>query len=331
MAQANHVDKIRILRHGDRMSSAHTSEAEERVWARMPEGTRRALADLPGTDLQTLLLSTARLRAATVTPADLMRRWREDRFVRPAVVDPRRLAIVEGRIWQLLPPEVHGVELSPVVPLGACSTIASVSQNRVVTTMRATEVLSDATNALAIEAASRRRKQPASGQVHLAASHRHLRAQDFGAGRSAHFRLFSLVSSARDAGSGTTQALLLTLHHGFWQKVLADLSPNANPRLRFTAMDSPVIRERFNDTVLPDLTGPATTTAVPVVNEPGRERGRGYYTDAALRITAGDGAQEVELGDGGFTTWTGQLMNNAKERCLISCLATERLSTLAEI
>jgi hypothetical protein len=313
------------------MSSARMSEAEQRVWARMPEGTRRALADLPGTDLQTLLLYAARTRAATVTPADLMRRWREDRFVRPAAVDPRRLAVVEARIWQLLPPEFHGVELSPVVPLGACSAVASVSQNRVVTTMRATEVLSDATNALAIEAATRRRKQPAGGQVHLAASHRHLRAQDFGAGQSAHFRLFALVSSVRDAGSGTTQALLLTLHLGFWQKVLADLSPKANPRLRFTAMDSPVIRERWNDTVLPALTGTAATTAVAVVDEPGRQRGQGYYTDAALRITAGDGAHEVELGDGGFTTWTGQLMNNAKERCLISCLATERLTALAEL
>jgi hypothetical protein len=296
------------------------SAAEERVWARLPEGTRRALAGLPGTDLQTLLLSVARARAETVTPAGLMRRWREDRFVRPASADPRRLAVVEARIWRLLPPEVDGVELSPVVPMGACSAIAPVSQNRVVTTVRATEVLSDATNALAIEAAARRRTQPAGGQVHLAAAHRHLRAQDFGAGRPAHFRLFALVSSARDAGSGTTQARLLTLHLGFWQTVLADLAPDAGPDLRFTAMDNPVLQERFRDTVRPELTG-----SVPVVDEHGRERGRGYYTDAALRITAGG----AEIGDGGFTTWTGRLMNDAKERCLVSCLATERLSALA--
>ena len=307
------------------MSSAHLSEAEERVWAQMPAGTRRALADLPRTDLRTLLLSVARTRAATVTPAELMRRWRDDRFVRPAAVDPRRLAVVEARIWQRLPAEVRGVELSPLVPLGTCSAVAPVSQNRVVTTIRATEVLSDATNALAIEAAGRRQKQPADEPVHLAASHRHMRAQDFGTGQSAHFRLFTVVSSARDVGSGTTQALLLTLHLSFWQKVLADLCPNAGPRLRLSAMDSPVIGERLTDTVLPNLTGPAAS--VPVVHEPGRERGRGYYVDAALRITAG----EVELGDGGFTTWTGQLTNNAKERCLVSCLATERLSTLAEI
>jgi hypothetical protein len=206
--------------------------------------------------------------------------------------------------------------------------VAPVSQNRVVTTMRSTEVLSDATNALAIEAADRRQRQPAGGEVHLAASHRHLRAQDFGADRSAHFRLFTVVSSARDTGSGATQARLLTLHLGFWQAVLAELAPAAVPQVHFTVMGSQTVRERIDDTVLPALTGPADRTAVPIVAEPGRDRGRGYYTDAALRITVADGADQAELGDGGFTTWTGQLMNNAKERCLVSCVSTERLTAL---
>ncbi len=279
------------------------SSAEERVWARLPEGTREALAALPGTDLQTLLLSVARTRASAVRPADLMWRRRDDRFVRPSTTDPGALAAVEARIWRSLPAEFEGVALSPVAPLGACSAVGPVSQNRVVTTMRGTEVLSDATNALAIEAAHRRRGQPASGEVHLAAHHRLLRAQDFGPGMSAHFPLFTLVSSARDTGSGVTQARLLTLHLGFWQRVLAGL-PGA--RLHYTIMGSPALRPAL---------------AALALEEPDRTRGRGYYTEAALRITAGD----VELGDGGFTDWTARLMGNAKERCLTSCLSTERL------
>nr|BFE72421.1 hypothetical protein GCM10020092_057220 [Actinoplanes digitatis] len=224
----------------------------------------------------------------------------------------------------MLPAPVDGVELAPVTPLGTSSAVAPVSQNRIVTTMRTTEIISDATNTLAIEAATRRRHQSATGEIHLAAAHRHLRAQDFGTGRSAHFRLFCVVSSARDTGSGATEARLLTLHLSFWQRVLADLLPAAAPQLRLTVMDSPVIRERLDDTVLPALTGP-----VPIVEEPERVRGRGYYTDAALRIVADDDGQTVELGDGGFTTWTRQLMGDAKERCLVSCLATERLTALA--
>jgi hypothetical protein len=296
---------------------------ERRVWDRLPAGTAEALSGLSPTDLQTLLLSIARTRAARVRPADLLRRWNQDRFVRPSTHDPRALAGIESRLWRLLPDEVDGVELSPVVPVGASSAVAPVSQNRIVTTVRLTEVLSDATNALAIEAAARRRHQSTTGYVHLAASHRHLRAQHFGPGRSAHFRLFALVSSARDTGSGTTQARLLTLHLRYWQRVLATLPPSATPQLRFTVFDSAVTRERIHDTVLPAL-----ATTVPVVEDSSRERGQGYYIDAALRLTAQHGDTVVELGDGGFTTWTAQLMGNAKERCLVSCVSTEQLATL---
>ncbi|WP_406058121.1 hypothetical protein [Micromonospora sp. NBC_00860] len=290
--------------------------AERRVWAAMPAGTRTALAGLSGADLRTLLLGLARDRAATVRPPEVVRRWREDRFVRPARADPRALARVEARMWQLLPADVSGVELSPVVPVGTCSAVAPVSQNRIVTTMRASEVLSDPTNALAIEAAVRRRRQ---SEVHLAAAHRVLRAQDFGSEASAHFRLFALVSSARDTGSGRTEARLLVRHLTYWRTVLAELAPAAAPQLHITTFDDRVIRERLADTVRPALAG----DVVPLVDEPERSRGRGYYTGCALRITALDGS--LEIGDGGLTDWTARLSGDAKERCLVSCLATERL------
>ncbi|MFR9775323.1 hypothetical protein ACL02O_04595 [Micromonospora sp. MS34] len=293
------------------------SGAERRVWAALPAGTRAALAGLPATDLRTLLLTVARDRATAVRPAGVLRRWREDRFVRPASVDPRVLSRLEARIWALLPADVAGVELSPVAPLGTCAAVAPVSQDRIVTTMRGTEVLSDPTNALAVEAAVRRRH---ADEVHLAAVHRVLRAQDFGPGVSAHFRLFTLVSSARDAGSGRTEARLLIRHLTWWHRVLTDLAAPAAPRLHTTALD-PAVGERLADTVRPAL----TVDGVRLHAEPERQRGRGYYTGAALRLTVDDGA--LEVGDGGFTDWTARLTGDAKERCLVSCLATERLAT----
>ncbi|BCJ63303.1 hypothetical protein GCM10009779_67270 [Polymorphospora rubra] len=300
--------------------------AERRVWGRLPDGARDALTDgLAPADLRTALLDVARTRAAAVRPADLLRRWRDDRFVRPADSDPRVLAEIEARLWRLLPAEFDGVELSPVVPLGTCSAVAPVSQDRIVATVRATEVVSDATNALAVEAAVRRRRQPVAGAVHLAASHRHLRAQLFGPGTAAHFRLFTLVSSARDTGSGRTEAALLARHLAYWRRVLAALPTAAAPRLRYTVLDDPVVAERVGE-LLPGL---AAAGGVDVVEEPDRERGRGYYVAAALRLTARDGTGPVELGDGGFTGWTALLTGDAKERCLISCLSTERFAALA--
>lgn len=279
------------------------SDAARRVWGRLPAGTRAALAGLSPTDLQTVLMDLAAERAGRGRPADLVRRWREDRFVRPAPADPRALNAVEGRMWDLLPDEVGRIELSPVAPLGVSSVVGPVSQNRVVTTVRTSEVVSDPTNVLALEAAARRRGHDR--PVHLAACHRVLRAQDFGAGWSAHFRLFALVSSARDAGSARTEIGLLRFHLGYWARVL-----QGRPyRLEFTVFDDPVLAGRLRD------------AGLPAEEDPARQRGRGYYAGAALRISL-DG---LEVGDGGLTTWTAQLLSDAKERCLISCLAPERL------
>jgi hypothetical protein len=291
----------------------------------MPDGAREELAaGLPSTDLQSLLIDVAAARAARVGPADLVARWRRDRFVQPSNCDPRRVSAIEVGLWQLLPNMFVGVELSPVAPLGSCTAVAPISQNRIVTTMRLSEVMSDSGNALAIEAAVRRLDQPSDGQVHLAAAHRQLRAQVFEAGAAAHFRLFTLVSSARDTGSAHTEADLLGQHLAFWTNVLETTLPHRRPQIEVTVFDHPVLAARLADTILPSH----CSEHVRMVEDPTRERGRGYYVGLALRLSADAG--ETEIGDGGFTAWTAQLMGNAKERCLVSCIATERLADLAE-
>jgi hypothetical protein len=116
---------------------------------------------------------------------------------------------------------------------------------------------------------------------------------------------------------------LLTRHLAYWLDVLDTLVPRRRPRIELTAFDSPVLAERLADTVRPGLAQHAPF----LIDKPERTRGRGYYAGFALRITADQG--EAELGDGGLTTWTAQLTQDAKERCLVSCIATERLTALA--
>jgi hypothetical protein len=312
------------------MESERSGEAaERRVWGAVAAGTRHELeTGLAPTDLQTLLMAVARARAERVTAARVLQRWRQDRFVRPAAADPRRLARLEARLWQLLPDRFAGVDLSPVAPLGTCSALAPVDQHRVVSTIRGTEVLSDPTNALAVEAALRRAAQGAAGRVDLAACHRVLRAQQLRLGHAAHFRLFALASSARDRGSATTEAQMLIDHLGFWQQMLSDLLPDTATRVTVTTFGNPVLAERLRDTIGPALT--AAPASVPVVDDPTRRQGDGYYTGAALGLRADIDGHTVDLGDGGLTTWTAQLLGDRKERCLVSCIATERLTTLAQ-
>jgi len=62
---------------------------------------------------------------------------------------------------------------------------------------------------------------------------------------------------------------------------------------------------------------------------PSRESGRGYYAEVCFYIYAKDQAgAEHTLVDGGFTSWTQQLLNNKKERLLISGIGTECVCTL---
>ena len=314
-----------LVRQSQRMTNEETGPVE-RVWRSLPVAARRTLElELTPADLRTLQIDLARTRAAEATPASLMRRWVEDRFVAPAATDRRLTARIEGRLWDLLPPQFVAVELSPVVPAGTCSAVAAVDQNRIVSTVRGTEVVSDPTNALALEAAWRRRRRP-SDRIDLATAHRVLRAQKFEApAASAHFRLFALVSSSRDKGSASSEAEMLLDHVGFWQAALADLLPHRRSQVRYTLFAPSALDDRIGDTIRPALDPHAVTE---FTEYPERTRGAGYYSPAAIEIATQDGGGKVDLGDGGFVDWTAQFLENAKERCLISCLSTTRVATL---
>jgi hypothetical protein len=294
--------------------------AVRRVWSRLPPGAQSVLEDgLSPTDLQSLLLDLVRSRAHRSTPASVRRRWQQDRFVQPSPVDPRRLAEVNLHLWRLLPPEFEGLALSPVTPLGTCAAVDATDQNRVLSTVRSSEVISDQTNVLALEAA--RQRLAGRAETHLAASHRVLRHQQY-SHRDArpHFELFALLSSARDTGSARTEAELLLKHLRFWGEAVPALVDH-EVVVELTVIDDATLGERIQDTVQPQLPG------LHLRDAPKPTTGTGYYRSAAFKIIlcSHDGT-ESELGDGGFTAWTAALAADAKQRCLISCVSTERLA-----
>lgn len=110
-------------------------------------------------DLQTLPLEVAKRNAARQMPRDLLQRNEHDRFVRPVQIKVQDLIEFERLAYSLLPEGYEVIDLSPLCPLGTHSTIASVDQNKVVTTVRNTEVAADSTNILALECARRRRQR----------------------------------------------------------------------------------------------------------------------------------------------------------------------------
>jgi hypothetical protein len=271
------------------------------------------LAGLSGSDFTTLMLEVARRRAARQTPADLLRRYRADRFSEPGTTGYRSLLRAENLIAGRLPPDVEMVTLAPVVPLGTHSVLDTVSQHNVVTAMRACEVAADPTSALALESALRRRREP--GEVaRLAGVQRVLRAQRFPAPYQAHFTLFGMVTAGRDTGDRRFETQALTEHLRFAIGLLAEAGAQ-EIQVALTPL-SPA----------GELTGAAVASGLPatVVTDTARQGGRGYYEHLCFKVNA-DG---TEIGDGGFTDWTRQLIANSKERLLTSGLGVDRLARM---
>ncbi|OLB79385.1 MAG: hypothetical protein AUI14_10530 [Actinobacteria bacterium 13_2_20CM_2_71_6] len=312
---------------------------DERLIARIERtagvaGLVEALADrLSPTDLQSLLLAVHRRRVSRLTPAGVLAAYARNRFTAPSALDPLALVTFDRLAFGVLAGlGFTGVELSPVAPLGTVTAVATVDQTKVLSADRNCEVLSDSTNSLALECAVRRqrllRADPRSTErIRVFASHRLVRGQRFTApGASQHFRMLALTTAGRDEGSYRFQAetlveqldvLLRILAKAGWIRAsvsLTDLSdglrrPVLTEVLDFLAGRYPDVELGFDD---------ARTT------------GRGYYTDACFHIHVGSSAgTRYEVGDGGFTTWTAQLLGNAKERLLVSSLGTERLVGLA--
>jgi hypothetical protein len=276
------------------------------------------LAALSGSDFTTVMLEVARRRAAKETPASVLRRYQRDRFVRPGVTPWRSFRRAEDTLLGCVPPDTEMVPLAPLVPLGTHSALATVSQHKVVTTIRACEVAADPANALALEAAARR----TGGRpdvVRLGAVQRVVRAQRFPAGWAAHFGLFVTVTAGRDGGDLRFERSALGEQLEF---AAAALGAAGVRRVQVALTPLSAAGERIAALACAD------TAAIVVDRE--RAGGRGYYRDLCFKVNAlVDGAVE-EIGDGGFTDWTARLLSNDKERLLIAGYGTERLASVAD-
>ena len=63
-----------------------------------------------------------------------------------------------------------------------------------------------------------------------------------------------------------------------------------------------------------------------IITDRDRAGGRGYYRDLCFKVNALVDGASTEIGDGGFTDWTAQLLANAKERLLIAGYGTRPAS-----
>jgi hypothetical protein len=280
---------------------------------------------LGGADLTTLLLEVFRLRAARLTPAGVLRRYLDDRFTAPAETPFWALRRAEDLLLSAVGEDFELLTLAPVAPLGTHSVVGTVDQNKVISTVRGSEVAADATNGLALEAAARRQAalngdRRSADAVRLAAIQRVVRGQQFtGAARFAHFSLLAVITAGRDTGNLAFERQHATEHLALLTGALRRAGAS-RVQIRLTLLDARLapaaeeVAESIRD--------------AEVVDDPGREAGRGYYTGLCYRVLGGNAGELSELGDGGFVTWSQTLLGNRKERLLISGIGIDRVASL---
>lgn len=269
--------------------------------------------ELNPSDLQSLLLEVARRRSSKRTPGDIVRDYTESRFFAPARAPAADLLAWGNLAGKIAEQQFELLELSPIAPLGACAAVAKVGQNWSVATVRKGEVISDPTNILAIEAASRRKK--IDEDIHLGASARVVRPQNYNTpGMLAHFRLFALVSAGRSRGGVDFESEALLRHLAFYCDAITRFVPGIRLQLAVTGEPLLAIARDF-----------ARERGIQFGEEE-REAVTSYYAGFCFHINAEqpDGRWQ-QLADGGLVDWGARLTDNAKERTLISGLGVEGL------
>jgi hypothetical protein len=259
---------------------------------------------LAGSELTSVLLEVIRQRAEARTPAAVLAQYQRDAFCRPAETD-QRVSLEVDRHLLAAAGGFDAIELSPVAPLAACSSVARTGQNRVLSALRSTEVVADPTNVLALECAVRLRAGATA--VHLATSQRVIRAQSVPKqpGFASHFRIFVLASGGIEARDHAFTAGALERHI---RTMLAldrlEAHGYAFGDRRVDLLATPA-RAALADRIAGSLDGVAVHRKL--LEHPYYSAGLRYM----LWVTALDGTT-IPLIDGGAFDWLAQLSANRR-------------------
>jgi hypothetical protein len=307
------------------------------------ESFERLATGLSGSQFQSLALEVIQTRAAARTHREVLTQFERDTFCRPAAVDPRTALRIDAELFGAAS-GFEAVELSPVAPLGACSTFALTHQNRVLSALRATEVVADPTNVLALECALRLRGNHSSA-IHLATSHRVLRAQTVPnhPGFTQHFRLFALASAGDEQENHAMTVQSLVEHIRTMLRAMDRLEEHGyafrERRVDILATDE---RAELGDRIAAQLSGAvarkklehayysgglrysiwaAPPQVSPAGSSAGQESPAGAFDDAARKARL-----SVPLADGGAFDWLAKLTSNRRATYLASGIGAQLIA-----
>ena len=300
----------------------------------IPGIIERLVEGLSGSELNSLLLEVFSRRTDQLSAPLLLNQYEKNRLVQPARVDMISLLARELQTLEYFAKrQFIPIELSPLTQLGACSVVAAVDQKKIVSASRNTELLSDATNALAlyIAAIKKNRKwdEGASGtMLHYCTTHRHLRTQTPPEkGMTAHFKIGCLVSSGKDTGNYAFEknalAVQMSCLQGTMSQVFGIKKIAFKLQERMGYKQPALLLEQVHE-FLKERLAPVEVSLSP------NSRPNNYYKGIQFKMVIEWNGREIEIADGGFVDWTQQMLENKKERLLISGVGIEWLHKIQQ-
>jgi hypothetical protein len=279
--------------------------------------------ELSGTELNSLLLEVFNERISQQSPAQLLKHYQLNRFVKPTDLPMLELKQIELDLLKIFQKCLfEPIELSPVAALGTCSIVAPADQKKILSALRGTEVLADATNAIALHISDLKKQKlwaPKNRleKLRLATIQRHVRTQSIsGRGFTPHFKIGCLVTSGLDTGNFGFEKEALTEHILAMKAIFREYYKVDQLSFRLVCRGGYPDSVKLAAEVKKFIQQHYPDTSVQVVGTPEKETG--YYKGIQYKVDIKWGDKTFEIGDGGFVDWTQQLLQNKKERLLIT-------------
>lgn len=288
---------------------------------------------LSGTELNSLLLEVFRKKTMRTSAPELLKQYQLNRFVKPADLPVLELKKIEFELLKLFKEAgFEPVELSPVTILGSCSSVAPADQSKILSALRGTEVLADATNAMALHISDLKKRKvwspkTLSERLRLGTIQRHVRTQSItGKGFTPHFKIGCFVTSGVDTGNFEFEKQALLEHVHLMKRIYENYYRVDQLTFRFLCRSGYADPLRLAEEVKAYVSNNLQETKIEIIEKPDKEieyyKGIQYKVDIQLKDKI------FEIGDGGFVDWTQQILQNKKERFLISGFGFELMHRL---
>jgi len=126
---------------------------------RTPDIVEKLTEQLSFSELNSLLLEIYKKAAQQINPAELQKNYEQNRFVSASEYDPIAFRDLKLHYWSSQKNRVCSDGIIAGDPLGTCSVIGTVDQNKIISAARGTKSWLMQTNVLALESAKERKQK----------------------------------------------------------------------------------------------------------------------------------------------------------------------------